>query len=99
MSCEYTKKLDRNAWTIVHAFRPKSENVDSGKNISERESQEEPNGANFSSVAPSSEELWCVKKFDQNHGLYIVHAFRPKSDNLTPAKKDTIRKGISRGVY
>ena len=43
-------------WTIVHSFRPESENFDFTKNA-ERASQEEQNDANFSSVAPSSEEL------------------------------------------
>ena len=45
--------------TIVHGFRPKSENFDFGKKTisSERASQKEQNGANFSFVAPSSEEL------------------------------------------
>ena len=33
---------------------------------SERASQEEQNGENFSSVAPSSEELLVRKEFDQN---------------------------------
>ena len=44
---------------IVHGFRPKSENLDFGKKIisSERASQEEQNGANFSLIAPYSEEL------------------------------------------
>ena len=47
-------------WTIVHGFRPENEKFDFGKKTisSERASQEEQNGANFSSVAPSSEELY-----------------------------------------
>ena len=36
---------------------------------SERASQEEQNGANFSFIAPSSEELWVRKEFDRNRGL------------------------------
>ena len=46
-------------WTIVHGFRAKNENFDSGKKRipSERPSQEEQNGADFSFIAPSSEEL------------------------------------------
>ena len=46
-------------WTIVHGFRPENENFDFGKKMiaSERESQQEQNDANFSFVAPSSEEL------------------------------------------
>ena len=46
-------------WTIVHGFRPKSENFDFGKKIipSEGASKEEQNGANFSFIVPSSEEL------------------------------------------
>ena len=45
--------------TIVHGFRPESENFDSCKKriSSERASQDEQIGANFSSVAPSSEKL------------------------------------------
>ena len=47
-------------WTIVHGFRPENENFDFGKQMisSQRASQEEQNGANFSFIAPSSEELW-----------------------------------------
>ena len=44
-------------WVIVHGFWPKSEKFDSGKKKripSERASQEEQNGANFSFIAPSS---------------------------------------------
>ena len=43
-----------------------------------RTSQEEQNGANFSSVATSSEEVWTHKEFDKNS----VHGFRPESDNF-----------------
>ena len=45
--------------TIVHGFRPKSENFGFVKKriLSERASQEEHIGTNFSFVAPSSEEL------------------------------------------
>ena len=40
---------------FIQGFWPKTENFDFGKK--ERASQEEQNGANFNSVAPSSEEL------------------------------------------
>ena len=45
--------------TIVHGFWPKSENFDFGKKRipSERASLEEQNGANFSFISPSYEEL------------------------------------------
>ena len=38
-----------------------------------------PKGANFSFVAPSSEELWVRKEIDQNALLHIriVHGFQP----------------------
>ena len=54
--------------TIVHGFWPKSEKFDSGKkSISlERASQEQQNDANFSSIAPSSEELLVRREIDQN---------------------------------
>ena len=45
---------------IVHGFRPESENVDPGKKRCHRIGhlkRKEQNGANFSSVATSSEEL------------------------------------------
>ena len=44
---------------VVHGFCPKSENFDFGKKMisSERASREEQNDANFSFIAPSSEEL------------------------------------------
>ena len=47
-------------WTIVHGLGPENENFDFGKKMisSERASQEEQNGANFSFIAPSSDELW-----------------------------------------
>ena len=49
-------------WTrpIVHGFRPENEKFDFGIKMhsSERISQEEQNGANFSFIAPSSEESW-----------------------------------------
>ena len=47
-------------WTIVYGFWPENENFDfSKKMISlERAFQKEQNGANFSFIAPSSEELW-----------------------------------------
>ena len=45
---------------------------------SERASQEEQNGANFSFVAPSSEEL-RVRKGIRLKRLTIVHGFRPES--------------------
>ena len=46
----------------------------------ERASQEEQNGVNFSSVAPSSEELhvhvWVRNEhFDQNRGQYVVRGW------------------------
>ena len=45
-------------------------------------SQEEHNGAHFSFVAPSSEELRIRKEIDQNALLYmyIVQGFRPKTE-------------------
>ena len=46
---------------------------------SERVSQEEQNGANFSSVAPSSEELWVQREILSKR-LTIVQGFRLKSD-------------------
>ena len=48
------------AWTIVHSFGQKLKPLFRQTRIpSERACQEEQNGANFSSVAPSSEELWA----------------------------------------
>ena len=65
------EKKERKQWPqfwskrliIVHGFWPESENFDFGKKriSSERASQEEQNGANFSFIAPSSEELWVRK--------------------------------------
>ena len=49
---------------------------------SERASQEEQNGANFSSVATSSEELRVCKEFNQTALLYVVHGFRPKTAEI-----------------
>ena len=48
-------------WVIVHGFRPENENFDLDKKMIslERASQEEQNGANFSSIAPSIEEFWA----------------------------------------
>ena len=45
--------------TIVHGFWPESEIFDFGRNITpyKSTSQGEQNGANFSSIASSSEEL------------------------------------------
>ena len=47
-------------------FGPKSENFDFGKKKripSERASQEEQIGTNFSFIVPSSEELWVHKDY------------------------------------
>ena len=55
-SIAYSNEELRGIWTIVHDFWPESEHF--GKN--------EENGANFSFVAPSSEELWVRKEIDQN---------------------------------
>ena len=63
---------------------------------SERASQEERNGANFSFVAPSSEELLARKDFDQN-ALFIVHGFRPKTDVADFGKQGYHRKGHFKG--
>ena len=41
---------------------------------SERSSQEEQNDANFSFIAPSSQELWMRKEFDQNALLPVFLA-------------------------
>ena len=51
----YMECLCQNALTIVHGFRPESENFEFGKKRipSERASQEDKNGANFSFIAPS----------------------------------------------
>ena len=48
----------KTPYYIVHGFRPENENFDFGKKriSSERASQEEQNGTNFSFIAPSSEE-------------------------------------------
>ena len=54
----------------------------------ERASQEEQSGANFSSVAPSSEELCMYRrrgKLARNALLYIVHGFRPELENARGA--------------
>ena len=53
---------------------------------SDKASQEEQNGPNFSSVAPSSEGLW-VRKEIRTKRLTIVHGFRPESDIFVPDKK------------
>ena len=45
---------------------------------SERASQEQKNGANFSSIAPSSEELQVRKEIRSKH-LIIVHGFLVRS--------------------
>ena len=57
-------------WTIVHGFRPENENFEFGKKMisSERASQEEQNGANFSFLAPSSAEVWL-------HVVFKVYAW------------------------
>ena len=58
-----------------HAFRSESKSLILGKRTQlERPSQEEPNAANFSFIAPSSEWPWA-KKFVQNCGLYIAFGF------------------------
>ena len=59
---------------------------------SERASQEEQNDANFSLVAPSSEEL-CMRKQIRSKRLTIVHGFRPETENLNFAKKGYHWKG------
>ena len=53
----------KTPYSYVHGFWPKSENFDFGKKRlpTERASQEEQNGANFSFRAPSSEELGVRK--------------------------------------
>ena len=43
-------------WTIDHGFRPEIENLDSGKKMIERASEEQQNDANFILMSPSSEE-------------------------------------------
>ena len=50
-------------WTIVHGFWSESENIDFWQKVipMERASQEEQNGANFNSIATSSEELGVRK--------------------------------------
>ena len=57
---------------------------------SERASQEGQNGANFSSIAPSSEELWGKQghSCQQNALLY----FRPKTDGSESSKQWYHRK-------
>ena len=52
---------------------------------------------NFSSVAPSSEELWVCKEFYQSALLYSM-VFGQKRMELILANKDTNGKGISRGA-
>ena len=59
---------------------------------SERASQGKQNGANFSSVAPSSEELW-VRKEILSKRLTIVQGFRPKSEKFDFGKTAYHRKG------
>ena len=50
--------------------------------ITERASQEEQNGTNFSFIAPSSEELHVHVRVQKEfyHGLYTVQGFQPKTD-------------------
>ena len=59
---------------------------------SERASQEEQFGANFSFVAPSSEKL-RVRKRNLSKRLIIVHGFQPKTENFDIGKKGYHRKG------
>ena len=53
------------AFTIVHGFGTESEILIPAKKRKEgpigKDTQEEQNGTNFSSIAPSSEELWVHK--------------------------------------
>ena len=51
------KEIGSKPWTIVDGFLSET---DFGKKriSSEKESQEEQNGANFSFIAPSSEEIY-----------------------------------------
>ena len=44
----------------------------------ERACQEEQNGANLSSVAPSSEELWVLKEKSWN--TYVYYSLWPETD-------------------
>ena len=64
---------------------------------SERGPQEEQNGANFSSVAPSSEELRVRIQIDRNAIIIIVHGFRPESQKFDSNKKSIPCKSISQG--
>ena len=59
--------------------------------------QEEQNGASFSFIAPSSEELWVRKEFDQN-ALLESRDFGQKLMDPYLTNKDTIEKCISRGA-
>ena len=58
--------ITRSLLIMSCCMTPKKKNDSSKTMQSQRASQEEQNGVNFSSVAPSSEELWVRKKFDQN---------------------------------
>ena len=59
---------------------------------SERVCQEEQNGANFNSVAPSVEELWVWKEI----ALNALYDFRPQTGFCQ--KKDDIGKGTQSGA-
>ena len=80
----YAKKSDQNA-DLVHGFRPEIENFDVGKTGYQRRKYLKRSrlvqiSAPYS-VAPSSEELWVRKTFDQNTLLrIIVQGFRPKTE-------------------
>ena len=62
---------ERKRLTIVHGILPKTDKTDFSMTSSERASQEEQNGSNFSSVAPSSEELWL-----EWHKFQLCSAFQ-----------------------
>ena len=61
----------RRLFTIVHGFRPEFENFDFGKKGYHR--KEEQNCANFSSVAPSSEELIMSAQINVACSYMYIH--------------------------
>ena len=71
LDCKKITSFRSKRLTIVHGFRPETENFNGGKRMisSERACQEEHNGANVSFVAPPSEELRAW--------IYYVHTYIP----------------------
>ena len=65
----------------------KKDTITEGISIGADASQEEQNGTNFSSAAPSSEEQWVHKEILSKRLTIIVHGFRPETENFDSGKK------------